>query len=397
MARRRDPFGGDLTGRAVPRQASIVPEVPSLGEGAIRRRAPVSTAPTATRTVSAPPVSAPAEAPRRRTLSEVPARARPPMREAVPSELGVATPEMDVRTSGLARRRFQPTGEQPREAPTAGEFPHRRVGQTPRLGEPGEEEAPTATGPSGDLGFTPSGNPVADLKQLQRGTPNNENFLQMLDALKAAYPGRVSDVGPSATGVWDKIVIDGMTHDVIESATGESGRWMDLVEGPQGGGGAGGGLFGGGGGGGGGASASALQPAVMGILQRFPHNPAGLQAASAELQSMGITIVDPESGRIQLPDGSIVDVLLATDQDWQWLPAGGGGGGLPSGLIPGSAGPFQGPLVQSETDPLSQAVNQAFLALTQNLTGQGNFRGIAGGGQQDISRLLMQILGGARQ
>jgi hypothetical protein len=351
----------------------------------MRRRAPVSTAPTAPQTFSAPPVSAPAEGPRRRTLDEVPALARPPAREEVPSALGIRG------TEGLARRRFQPAGEEPREAPTGDEFPHRRVGRTPRLPDSGEG-APPPEETGSDLGFTPSGDPLADMRQLQKGTPNNENFLKMMDALKAAYPGRVSDVGASARGVWDKIVIDGVTYDAIESATGDTGRWMVMAEGPQGGGGAfaGGSPFGGGG-----ASASALQPAVMGILQRFPHTPEGLRAASSELQSMGITVVDEDSGTIRLPDGSTIDVLLATDQAWQWLPS-GGGGGLPSGLIPGGAGPFQGPVIQSETDPLSQAVNQAFLALTQNLTGQGSFGGLAGGGQQDISNLLMRILGGAR-
>lgn len=135
-----------------------------------------------------------------------------------------------------------------------GEFPHRRVGQTPQAVGPEPSPAPSmppsspSVPPSG--GFQPSGNPLADVERLYQGAATNYEFLALLEQMKAAYPGRVSDVGASAKGVWDKIVIDGQAYDLIEAAGGPRARWMKpLAEG--GGGGMmplGGSLFGAGGG-----------------------------------------------------------------------------------------------------------------------------------------------------
>lgn len=168
--------------------------------------------------------------------------------ERVPATVGLEAPRPSVGTA--VRRRH------PGQPPTAPAGP--RVGTPGGTGvlEPGRgglpsgaavTEAPPPTSTGGALDFTPSGNPLQDLDRFFTGPANNENFLELLNAMKAAYPGRVSDVGPSATGVWDKIVIDGQTYDLIESATGDSGRWMKLAEGPGGGGSFGGGMAGGGG------------------------------------------------------------------------------------------------------------------------------------------------------
>lgn len=107
---------------------------------------------------------------------------------------------------------------------------------TPPLTAPPPTAPPAPTG-----GFTASGNPLQDLSWFHRLPPTNEGFLQLLNTLKAAYPGRVSDVGASATGVWDKVVIDGTVYDVIQSAGGPGARWMSpLSEGPPGAAGPGG-------------------------------------------------------------------------------------------------------------------------------------------------------------
>lgn len=179
-----------------------------------------------------------------------PSRPQREVTERVPATVGLSGPRPSV--TGQAVRRRNP--EQPPTAPTGP-----RVGTPGGVGvhEPGRgglppgavvTETPPPLSTGGGAGFTPSGNPLADLDRFFDGPANNENFLELLNAMKAAYPGRVSDVGPSATGVWDKIVIDGQTYDLIQSATGDSGRWMKMREGPHGGGGSfGGGMAGGGG------------------------------------------------------------------------------------------------------------------------------------------------------
>lgn len=181
------------------------------------RRTPMAP-PTPTRSVQAPPMQAPAASP---------SSARPPS-------------AMSMTPSG------SPQG------PIDFRQPREQAPGVPAVGVPGGGEQfafdpsimPTTGAPTGPPvqayggGFQPSGNPLADIKSF--GATDNESFLAMLNALKAAYPGRISDVGASATGVWDKIVVDGQIYDAIKGATGTSGEPMLMREQP------GGGAFGGG-------------------------------------------------------------------------------------------------------------------------------------------------------
>lgn len=149
--------------------------------------------------------------------------------------------------------RIEPTGVfRPQEPATLGTFarPEMAPGQgtqgqppgyVPPAQQPKPPTAPTPTAGGGGVpgfpDFRPSGNPVSDLRYFfNKVSPNNQGFQKLYNALKAAYPGRISDVGASARGVWDKIVIDGTTYDVIQNATGTSGTWMVMAEGPVGGG-----------------------------------------------------------------------------------------------------------------------------------------------------------------
>jgi hypothetical protein len=65
----------------------------------------------------------------------------------------------------------------------------------------------------------------------------------------------------------------------------------------------------------------------MELAQKYPPTPAGLDQLIRENPELGITKVS--SGDIQLPDGTIIDVLIAADigggKGWQWLLPGQGG------------------------------------------------------------------------
>lgn len=79
-----------------------------------------------------------------------------------------------------------------------------------------------------------------------------------------------------------------------------------------------------------------------------PPTPAQLIALEPTLNKYGVKVLRNArgtAGKIQLPDGSIVDVIIGADRgglDWSWQTGDGGGGGTGAGTTPGAPKPTIG-------------------------------------------------------
>jgi hypothetical protein len=109
----------------------------------------------------------------------------------------------------------------------------------------------------------------------------------------------------------------------------------------------------------GGPQGGDFQSWFMGLTGGKPPTPASLVAMESELNKYGVQVkrnAAGTAGKIQLPDGRIIDVILAAGEGgkgWQWLDTsqGGGGGGAGMGNVDVSAGGFTTPPAHYSSDP----------------------------------------------